>query len=227
MAEECFKWAREAKANAKTWTHDNVDSVGLCTTRGQDMCVLTSARHFGTLVVAFPASAQTSSDSNSTGTAGARAQSELTGGPTSSNPATPEAGSNTATPSIKTNSPGAKAESKPEGAQPESNPGPKKAGSAVLISIDKTKQEMTIFLDGIEKYLVEQKGLHRRDLSDRIGDPLQISELGEAPELCARDGQHSAVLAALAPRARDFRVTPLPRELGFEPVFFQDAIQGL
>jgi lipoprotein-anchoring transpeptidase ErfK/SrfK len=122
------------------------------------MCVLTSARHFGTLVVvpllagmlAFPASAQTSSDSNSTGTAGA--QSELTAGPTSSNPATPEAGSNTATPNIKTNSPAAKAESKPEGAQPESNPGPKKAGSAVLISIDKTKQEMTVFLDGIEKY---------------------------------------------------------------------------
>jgi len=124
------------------------------------MRVLTSARHFRSLVVvpllavmlAFPASAQTSSDSNSTGTAGARAQSELTGGPTSSNPATPEAGSNTVTPSIKTNSPAAKAESKPEGAQPESNPGSKKAGSAVLISIDKTKQEMTIFLDGIEKY---------------------------------------------------------------------------
>src|SRR5690348_7176708 len=143
LAEECFKWAREAKANAKTWTHDNVDSVGLCTTRGQDMCVLTSARHFGTLVVvpllagmlAFPASAQTSSDSNSTDTAGARAQSELTAGPTSSNPATPEAGSITAAPSIKTTSPAAKAESKPEGAQPESNPGPKKAGSAVLISI--------------------------------------------------------------------------------------------
>jgi lipoprotein-anchoring transpeptidase ErfK/SrfK len=115
------------------------------------MCVLTSARHFGTLVVvpllagilAFPASAQTSSDSNSTGTAGA---------PASSNPATPEAGSNTATPSIKTNSPAAKAESKPEGPQPEPNPGPKKAGSAVLISIDKTKQEMTVLVDGIEKY---------------------------------------------------------------------------
>ena len=117
MAEECFKWAREAKANAKTWTHDNVDSVGLCTTRGQDMCVLTSARHFGTLVVvpllagmlAFPASAQTSSDSNSTGTAGAQAQSEPAGGPTSSNPATPKTGSNTATPSTKTDSTAAKA----------------------------------------------------------------------------------------------------------------------
>ena len=190
------------------------------------MCLLGSPRPFRSLVivalltaiVAFPATAQTGPDSNSTATPGAPTQSGLTSGPVSPNPAIPN---------TKINSPDAKAESEPEGAQPESNPGPKKAGSAVLISIDKTKQEMTIFLDGIEKYLVEQKGLHRRDLSDRIGDPLQISELGEAPELCARDGQHSAVLAALAPRARDFRVTPLPRELGFEPVFFQDAIQGL
>jgi lipoprotein-anchoring transpeptidase ErfK/SrfK len=28
----------------------------------------------------------------------------------------------------------------------------KKAGSAVLININKAKQEMTVFLDGIEKY---------------------------------------------------------------------------
>ena len=125
------------------------------------MCVLTSPRHFRSLVIvpllavmlAFPASAQTSSDSNNTNTPGARAQSDVKGGPNGSNPATtPETGSDTATPSIKTNSPAEKAESKPEGAQPESNPGPKKAGSAVLISIDKTKQEMTVFLDGIEKY---------------------------------------------------------------------------
>ena len=124
------------------------------------MCVLTSLRHFCCLVIvpflvvilAFPARAQTSTDSNATGTASAPAQSELTGGPTSANPATPKTGPNTATPSTETNSTAAKAESKPEGAQPESNPGPKKAGSTVLISIDKTKQEMTIFLDGIEKY---------------------------------------------------------------------------
>jgi hypothetical protein len=38
------------------------------------------------------------------------------------------------------------------GAQSESNPGSKKAGSAIVINIDKTKQEMTVFLDGIEKY---------------------------------------------------------------------------
>jgi hypothetical protein len=74
---------------------------------------------------------------------------------------------------------------------------------------------------------VEQKGLHRRDLSDRIGDPLQISELGEAPELCARDGQHSAVLAALAPRARDFRVTPLPRELGLRACLLPRCVTRL
>ena len=99
------------------------------------MCLLTSPRHFRSLaavpllvvVLAFSASAQTGSDSNSSATAGAPAQSELTGGPTTSNPATP-------------------------GSQPESNPGPKKAGSAILINIDKAKQEMTVFLDGIEKY---------------------------------------------------------------------------
>ena len=75
------------------------------------MCLLASPRHFRSLVIvpllaailAFPANAQTSSDSNSTGTAGARAQSELMGGPTSSNPTTPKTGSNTATPSTKTN----------------------------------------------------------------------------------------------------------------------------
>ena len=123
--------------------------------RGEDMCLVAFLRHFRSLVIvpflvvilAFPASAQTSTDSNGTGTA-----SELTGGPTSSNPATPKTDSNTATPSTETNSPAAKTESEPGGAQWGSNPGTKKAGSAVVISIDKTKQEMTVFLDGIEKY---------------------------------------------------------------------------
>ena len=123
------------------------------------MRLLASPRHFRSLVIvpllgvilAVPASAQTSSDSNSTGTAGA-AQSQLMGGPTSANPTTPKTGSNTATPSTKTNSTATKAESMRGGAQPESNPGTKKAGSAVLININKTKQEMTVFLDGIEKY---------------------------------------------------------------------------
>jgi len=101
------------------------------------------------LICAFPASAQTSS---STGTPGAGAQSELMGGPTSSNPATQKAGSGTAIPSTETDSTAAKAETEPEGSQPQSNPGTKKAGSIVLISINKANQEMTVSLDGIEKY---------------------------------------------------------------------------
>jgi hypothetical protein len=40
----------------------------------------------------------------------------------------------------------------PASAQTGSNPGTKKAGSVVLININKTKQEMTVFLDGIQKY---------------------------------------------------------------------------
>jgi lipoprotein-anchoring transpeptidase ErfK/SrfK len=124
------------------------------------MCVLASPRHFRSLVIvpllavllAFPARAQTSSDPNSTGTADTRAQSESTGRPTSANPATPKTDTNTATPGTQTNSTAAKTESEPGGSQPESNPGTKKAGSAVVININKTKQEMTVLLDGIEKY---------------------------------------------------------------------------
>src|SRR5262249_61174413 len=106
---------------------------------------LVSLRHCPGLVLfaffapifAFPASAQTSSDSKtllSSGTADVRAQSESTGGPTRSNPATSKTGSNAVIPNTKANSATAKAESKPGGAQPESNPGTKKAGSAVLIN---------------------------------------------------------------------------------------------
>jgi lipoprotein-anchoring transpeptidase ErfK/SrfK len=40
----------------------------------------------------------------------------------------------------------------PASAQTGSNPGTEKAGSVVLININKTKQEMTVFVDGIEKY---------------------------------------------------------------------------
>jgi lipoprotein-anchoring transpeptidase ErfK/SrfK len=119
------------------------------------MCV-----HFRNLVIvlilmvicAFPASAQTSSDSNSAVTGGAPAQSELTGGTTSSNPPTQKAGSRTATPSTEADSTAAKADTEPGGLPPESNPGSKKTSSTVLISINKTNQEMTVFLDGIEKY---------------------------------------------------------------------------
>src|SRR5215471_8916797 len=127
------------------------------------MCVPVSPRHFLSPVVvaflvgilAFPASAQTGSDPNtspSTSTAGAQAQSDSTGGRTSSNPVAPKTDVDTATPSTQTNSAAAKAESEPRGSQPQPNPGPKKTGSAILININKAKQRMTVFVDGIEKY---------------------------------------------------------------------------
>jgi lipoprotein-anchoring transpeptidase ErfK/SrfK len=40
----------------------------------------------------------------------------------------------------------------PASAQTGSNPGLEKAGSVVLININKTKQEMTVFVDGVEKF---------------------------------------------------------------------------
>jgi lipoprotein-anchoring transpeptidase ErfK/SrfK len=116
------------------------------------MC-LTSPRHlrgpviilFFAVMLAFSASAQTSSDSGTQST-GAQAQSESTGGPTSSNPAMPRTGSNGVTPSA------AKAESKPADSQPESNPGTKKTSPAIVITIDKTKQKMVVSIDGVEEY---------------------------------------------------------------------------
>jgi lipoprotein-anchoring transpeptidase ErfK/SrfK len=127
--------------------------------QGQDMR-LSSPGHFRSLVIgtvfaavlAFPASAQTSSDTSSTSAAGVRGQSELTAGSTSSNPAAPNTGSNRASPSTQPDSTGTKAESEPAGSEPQSNPGSKKAGSAILININKAKQRMTVFVDGIEKY---------------------------------------------------------------------------
>src|SRR6516164_11421763 len=126
----------------------SVDRVGLYAIRGRDMYLLASPRHFCALLIvpiltailAFPAVAQTSSDSERTGTASAPAHSEVTGGPSN----TSKTGPNTATPSTETNSTAV------GGAQPESNPGTKKGGSAVVINIDKTKQEMTVLVDGID-----------------------------------------------------------------------------
>ena len=105
-------------------------------------------------LLTFPAIAQTSSDSNtpSTGTAGTRAQSEVTGGPADPNPATAKSDSNATTTTTQTNSPAAKAESEPGSSQPQFNPEPKKAGSTILININKAKQKMTVFVDGIQKY---------------------------------------------------------------------------
>src|SRR6516165_9432116 len=99
----------------------SVDRVGLYASRGRDMYLLASPRHFCALLIvpiltamlAFPAIAQTSSDSDRTGTASAPAHSEVTGGPTN----TSKTGPNTATPSTETNSTAV------GGAQPESNPG--------------------------------------------------------------------------------------------------------
>src|SRR6476659_7439022 len=78
------------------------------------MRLLALPRHFHGLVtvflfavmLAFPASAQAGFDPEtlSTGTAGAQAQSESTGGPTSSNPALPKTVSDTATPTTESNS---------------------------------------------------------------------------------------------------------------------------
>ena len=79
------------------------------------------------VMLAFPASAQTGADPNSAGTAGARVQSESTGGPIGSGPATAKTDTDTATPNTQTDSMAAKPESQPGGSQPQSNPGPKKS----------------------------------------------------------------------------------------------------
>jgi len=119
--------------------------------RVHDMCRVISSRHFHSLMIvsflaailAFPARAQTSSDSSSTGAPAA---------PTSSNSVLPNAGSGTVAPRIETNPTAAKSESAPGGSPLQSNSGVKEAGPTILISINKTKQRMTVFLDGIEKY---------------------------------------------------------------------------
>jgi lipoprotein-anchoring transpeptidase ErfK/SrfK len=46
----------------------------------------------------------------------------------------------------------AKPESGTAAAQPKSDTAPAQAGSQILINIDKSRQEMTVFVDGIEKY---------------------------------------------------------------------------
>jgi lipoprotein-anchoring transpeptidase ErfK/SrfK len=118
--------------------------------RVHDMCI--SSRHFHSLMIvpflaailAFPASAQTSLDSSSTGAPAATSS--------SANSVLPNAGSGTIAPRIETNPTAAKPESAPGGSPPQSSSGVKEAGPTILISINKTKQRMTVFLDGIEKY---------------------------------------------------------------------------
>jgi lipoprotein-anchoring transpeptidase ErfK/SrfK len=95
---------------------------------------------------AFPASAQTGSDSNRTRSDGPQAQSELTGSPTNSNPVSPNTGTNTATPNTSSQPQFNPAPNSPA----PNNPAPKKA--AILIDINKAKQKMTVFIDGVQKY---------------------------------------------------------------------------
>jgi lipoprotein-anchoring transpeptidase ErfK/SrfK len=117
------------------------------------MCRVSSPRHFRSLMIvsclaailAFPARAQTSSDPGSAGTPAAATSS-------SSDLAPPNAPSGTVVPPVKTSTTTAKSESEPAGSLPQSNAGAKETGPNILISINKTKQRMTVFLDGIEKY---------------------------------------------------------------------------
>jgi lipoprotein-anchoring transpeptidase ErfK/SrfK len=127
---------------------------------GQHMHFRASPGHLRSLVIvsvlvgtlAFPASAQTSFDSNNIGTAGVHAQSESTAEIKSVNPAAPKATSNKASSSTPANPTAAKAESEPGGSQPQSNGESKKATSVILISIDKAKQRMSVSVDGIQQY---------------------------------------------------------------------------
>ena len=72
----------------------------------------------------------------------------------------PNSGPNAAIPETKEKAdsePGTQPESDPSTAQPESeatgaNPELTQDGSQILINIDKSRQEMTVFIDGIEKY---------------------------------------------------------------------------
>ena len=50
------------------------------------------------------------------------------------------------------NAPTVKPEPKPEAAQKDSEAAPTEPGSQILINIDKSLQQMTVFVDGIEKY---------------------------------------------------------------------------
>jgi len=52
----------------------------------------------------------------------------------------------------KSDPPSAQTESKPGAAQSGANSEPVQVGSQILINIDKSRQEMTVFVDGIEKY---------------------------------------------------------------------------
>jgi len=114
---------------------------------------LASSKHFCGLIaipflavmLAFSAGAQTRSESQnlSTSTGGAQKQSDSSDGTRNSNQATSETGAYATPPSTEANS---------TATEPETTPGSKKPGSSIVITVDKTKQEMTVWIDGIEKY---------------------------------------------------------------------------
>ncbi len=130
--------------------------------RVHNTCVLAFRRHLRSLAIvpslvvmlAFPVSAQTTSDSwiQRSGSGSARPQVVLKRSLTNPHLTTAKAGSYNVTPAAKTNAPAAKDESKAAGTPPDSNVGPKKVGSAILINIDKTNQKMTVFINGVETY---------------------------------------------------------------------------
>jgi lipoprotein-anchoring transpeptidase ErfK/SrfK len=125
------------------------------------MSLLLSRIHFRGLVIVAalimvlggPATAQTSSGSESQPNGTATSQLAPKRGPASVDPARPKTHSNTVAPITKIDSGAARDEPNSAGTQVDSTPGIKKAGSAVLINIDKTNQKMTVFLDGVETYV--------------------------------------------------------------------------
>ena len=86
--------------------------------------------------LASPASAETSPEPPNTQSSG--------------NPASTEAKSSPEAEQLKTDAPNAKPEPKPEAA--EVGTAPVQAGSQIMINIDKSRQQMTVLVDGIEKY---------------------------------------------------------------------------
>jgi lipoprotein-anchoring transpeptidase ErfK/SrfK len=77
------------------------------------------------------------------------------GAETSSNPPSPQDGGNPPSVEAKPNAAAEQPKSDPSTVQPNSKPATAKsdqAGSQILINIDKSRQEMTVFVDGIEKY---------------------------------------------------------------------------
>jgi lipoprotein-anchoring transpeptidase ErfK/SrfK len=97
---------------------------------------------FLVFALASPASAETSSKPPS-------AQNENGG-----NPPSAQAKPNPSAEQPKSDPAAAQPESKSNAAapQPDSKTAPAQAGSQILINVDKSRQEMTVFVDGIEKY---------------------------------------------------------------------------